>query len=99
MLKILNFLYTKADRFHGAFSHWLNGTTGKVIPFSEKDDGGDLVETAYMIQGLLTARQYFNLQNPEEEQIRNLITSIWESVEWDWYRKRQWEFSLLALVS
>lgn len=87
MLTILNFLSTKADRFHGAFPHWMNGTTGKVIPFSPKDDGGDLVETAYMIQGLLTARQYFNQNTSEEEQIRNLITSIWESVEWDWYRK------------
>ena len=59
MLKILNFLYTKADRLHGAFSHWLNSTTGKVIPFSEKDDGGDiLLKQHSMIQGLLTARQF-----------------------------------------
>jgi hypothetical protein len=87
MLKILDFLSTKADRFHGAFPHWLNGITGNVIPFSQKDNGGDLVETAFMIQGLLTARQYFNGDNENEEQIRNLITSIWESVEWDWYRR------------
>jgi len=87
MLKILNFLKTNADRFHGAFPHWLNGTTGNVIPFSQYDDGGDLVETAFLIQGLLTARQYFNQNTTEEEQIRNLITSIWEAVEWDWYRK------------
>ncbi|MGE5681097.1 MAG: glucoamylase family protein [Bacillota bacterium] len=87
ILKIVKFLSLNADRFHGAFSHWLNGSTGRVIPFSQKDDGGDIVETAYMIQGLLTARQYFNLNNSDEEQIRNIITSIWESVEWDWYRK------------
>ncbi len=87
MLKILNFLDTKADRFHGAFSHWLNGTTGKVIPFGTKDNGGDLVETAYLIQGLLTVRKYFDQNNTEEEQIRNLCTSIWETVEWDWYRR------------
>jgi len=87
MLKILNFLNTKADRFHGAFSHWLNGTTGEVIPFGTKDNGGDLVETAYLIQGLLTVRQYFNQNNSDEEQIRNLCTSIWETVEWDWYRR------------
>ena len=42
MLTILNFLSTKADRFHGAFPHWMNGTTGKVIPFGTKDDGGDI---------------------------------------------------------
>ena len=92
MLTILNFLTTKADRFHGAFPHWMNGTTGKVIPFSTKDDGGDIVETSYMIEGLLTARQYFNQDNSDEKQIRDLITSIWESVEWDWYRKDGGDF-------
>ena len=92
MLTILNFLTTQADRFHGAFPHWMNGTTGKVIPFSTKDDGGDIVETSYMIEGLLTARQYFNQDNSDEKQIRDLITSIWESVEWDWYRKDGGDF-------
>lgn len=92
MLTILNFLYSTADRFHGAFPHWMNGTTGNVIPFSQYDNGGDLVETAYMIQGLLTAKQFFNQNNNDEEQIRNLITSIWESVEWDWYRKDNGNF-------
>lgn len=87
ILKILNFLYTKAETFHGAFPHWLNGETGKVIPFSQYDNGGDLVETAYMVQGLLTARQYFNQSNPLETQIRDLITKIWNRVEWAWYRK------------
>jgi hypothetical protein len=87
MLKILNFLSTKADRFHGAFPHFMNGETGHVIPFSQYDDGGDLVETSFMIQGLLTARQYFNLSDSNEVQIRNLITSIWDGVEWTWYKQ------------
>jgi hypothetical protein len=87
MLKILNFLSNKADRFHGAFPHFLNGETGQVIPFSQYDDGGDLVETSFMIQGLLTARQYFNLSDSNEVTIRNLITSIWEGVEWTWYKQ------------
>ncbi len=87
ILKILNFLYTKAETFHGAFPHWLNGETGKVIPFSQYDNGGDLVETAYLIQGLLTARQYFSGSNTLETQIRDLITNIWNRVEWAWYRK------------
>ncbi len=92
MLTILNFLSNSADRFHGAYPHWLNGTTGDVIPFSQYDDGGDLVETAFLIQGLLTARQYFRQNTIDEEQIRNLITNIWESVEWDWYRKDNGNF-------
>ncbi len=91
MLTILNFLIN-ADRFHGAYPHFLNGSTGAVIPFSQYDNGGDLVETAYLIQGLLAARQYFNQNTTDEEQVRNLITNIWEGVEWDWYRKDNGNF-------
>ncbi len=87
MLKILNFLKNNAARFHGAFSHWLNGSTGAVIPFGQYDDGGDLVETSFLIQGILTVRQYFDQTNSSEEQIRNLCTEIWEGVEWSWYRR------------
>ncbi|MFN3694289.1 MAG: glucoamylase family protein, partial [Ignavibacterium sp.] len=87
MLKILNFLVNQADRFHGAFPHWMNGSTGQVIPFGQYDDGGDLVETAFLIQGLLAARQYFDGQDSSETQIRNLITQIWQQVEWSWYRR------------
>ena len=64
----------KADKYHGVFPHWLNGETGRTIPFSPKDDGGDLVETAYLFQGLLCARQYFNQNIPKENQLRNRIT-------------------------
>jgi hypothetical protein len=87
MLQILAFLTITADRFHGAFSHWLDGETGNVIPFSQYDDGGDLVETAFMVQGLLTAKQYFNQNITTENAIRTYINQIWESVEWDWYRQ------------
>lgn len=87
MEKILRFLST-ADRFHGAWPHFLDGRTGKVIPyFGRYDNGGDLVETAFMIQGLLAARQYFNRDTPAEQSIRDIITKLWREVEWDWYRK------------
>lgn len=86
MNKILSFLEL-ADRFHGVFPHWMNGSTGKVIPFSQFDDGGDLVETAFLMQGLLAAREYFNQDTPLETALRDAITGLWEGVEWDWYRK------------
>jgi hypothetical protein len=85
-LKILGFLST-ADRFHGAWSHWINGNTGKVIPFGTKDNGGDIVETAYMAQGLLTIRQYFDGDTPDEKEIVEKATELWEGIEWDWYRR------------
>jgi len=84
--KIVNFLET-ADRFHGAWSHWINGSTGKVIPFSTKDNGGDLVETAFMIQGLLTVRQYLDLSQPDENELAVKITNLYNTVEWDWYTR------------
>src|SRR5437764_2242078 len=65
LLKMVKFLWN-ADAFHGAFPHWMNGATGKVIRFSRKDDGADLVETSYLLQGLLCARQYFNGSNNTE---------------------------------
>ena len=83
--KIVHFLET-ADRFHGAWSHWLNGETGKVKPFGKKDNGGDLVETSYMIQGLLCARQFFKDGNNKEKELANRIDKLWKEVEYDWYR-------------
>jgi hypothetical protein len=87
MLKIVRFL-AKADRFHGVWPHFLDGRTGKVNPyFGPYDDGGDLVETAFLTQGLLVARQYFNHDTAGEKEIRNTITRLWKTIEWDWYRK------------
>ncbi len=87
MLKIVRFL-GQADRFHGVWPHFLDGRTGRVIPyFGKYDDGGDLVETAFLIQGLLVARQYFDRSTKAESEVRKIITELWKSVEWDWYRK------------
>ncbi len=79
----------KADRFHGAWPHWLDGPTGKVKPFSKKDDGGDLVETAFMIQGLLAVAEYYKDGNKAEQQLVADIRQLWEEVEWDWYTRGQ----------
>lgn len=86
-LKIaLNFL-EKADRFHGAWPHWMNGATGKVIPFGTKDNGGDLVETSFLCQGLITLREYFKSGNTEEQALATNADNLWRGVEWDWYTK------------
>jgi hypothetical protein len=84
--RVVDFLTEKAERFHGAYPHWLNGRTGAAYPFSNKDDGADLVETAFLIQGLLVLRQYFSGASAEETALRNKITAIYEAVEWNWFR-------------
>src|SRR6266545_6125124 len=83
--KIVHFLET-ADRFHGVWPHWWNGETGKVKPFGKKDNGGDLVESSYLIQGLLCARQFFKDGNDKERDLANQIDKLWREVEFDWYR-------------
>lgn len=84
--KMTSFL-KKADRFHGVWPHWMNGGTGKTIPFSPNDDGGDLVETSFLIQGLITVRQYLNPAQPQEQNLKSRIDSLVNEVEWDWYRR------------
>lgn len=83
---IVDFL-TDADRFHGVWPHWMNGNTGATIPFSTEDNGADLVETAFMIEGLLTVRAYLSSANPDELALKNKITTLWEEVEWSWFTK------------
>ncbi len=84
---IVSFLKNNCTRYHGAFSHWINGTTGATIPFSANDDGGDLVETSLLMEGLLCARQYFNMPDPNESLLRTNINVIWDGIEWNWYRQ------------
>ncbi|HEY1579145.1 MAG TPA: glucoamylase family protein [Terracidiphilus sp.] len=87
MLKLTGFL-ERADRFHGAWAHFMDGSTGKALPvFGAYDDGADLVETSFMMEGLLTARQYFDRDTPEERALRERITRLWQGVEWNWFRR------------
>lgn len=85
--RIVEFLQ-RAERFHGAFPHFLHGATGAAIAFSEKDDGGDLVETSFLMAGLLCARQYFSAATPLETSLRDAIDCLWLAVEWDFYARR-----------
>ena len=87
LTKIVSFL-EHADRYHGAWSHYMNGATGHTMPvFGMLDNGGDLVETSFLMQGLLAARQYFHGSEPAEQSIYRRITQLWQSVEWNWYRQ------------
>lgn len=84
--KIVDFL-ARADRFHGAWPHWIYGETGKVKPFSPKDNGADIVETSYLMQGLITVREYFRGGNDRERKLAEDIDKLWREVEWTWFTK------------
>jgi hypothetical protein len=81
--KLTNFLET-SDRFHGAWPHWWN-PDGTTYPFSRYDDGGDLVETAYVAQGLITARQYFRKGNAAEKALAKKMDKLWRGIDWEFY--------------
>jgi len=85
--RIVDFL-AHAQRYHGAWSHYMDGNTGRTMPvFGMFDNGGDLVETSFLMQGLLAARQYFHGPGASEQSLYRGITELWETVEWDWYRE------------
>jgi len=84
--RIVGFL-EDADRYHGLWSHWMNGETGETKPFSQRDDGADIVETAFLVQGLLTVRQYLRGGTEREEQIADRIDVMWRDVNWNWHTK------------
>ncbi|MBW6421571.1 hypothetical protein KX729_08980 [Rhizobium sp. XQZ8] len=76
-----------SPRFHGAFAHFIDGDTGAAMHFSEKDNGGDLVETTYLMQGLISAREYFAAEEQQEEKLRTCINRLFAAVEWSWYTR------------
>jgi hypothetical protein len=86
LLHVVDFL-EKADRFHGVWPHWLNGETGKVQPFSRYDDGGDLVETSFLVAGLIAVKEYFKGGNVVEKELAAKIDRLWHEVEWNWHTR------------
>jgi hypothetical protein len=86
LVKMTSFLLSAAS-FHGVLPHMLNGVTGRPFHFTRKDDGGDLVETAYLLVGLLCARQYFDRDEASERGLRWRINQLWEETEWNWHTR------------
>ena len=81
---IADFL-ASADRYHGAWSHWMNGETGKTKAFGKKDNGGDIVETAFMAEGLIAVREFLKKGNSEEQKIAEKYDKLWKGIDWNWY--------------
>jgi len=86
LLRVTEFL-AAADHYHGAWPHFLSGSTGHRLPvFDMYDNGADLVETSFMMEGLLAARQYFKQDGASGQQLYLRITRLWRGVDWNWFR-------------
>ena len=74
IVKIVRFLKT-ADRFAGAWAHWYR-PDGKTLPFGNQNEAGEIVETAFMMGGLLTACEYFTGNSEAEKECSFWISLI-----------------------
>lgn len=73
----------RTKRYQGVFPHFINGADGTTVPFTRLDDGGDLVETSLLVQGLICVRQYFASGHPRDVSIRDRINGLWRAVQWN----------------
>ena len=86
LLDLLGYL-AAADQYNGVFPHYLDGPTGKEVAFWVGNAGGDLVETSFLVQGLLCARQYFCMGDAKEKALCVAIDDLWRKVNWNWHTK------------
>jgi hypothetical protein len=84
LIQIVDFL-AKADSYHGIYPHFINGDTGKAIAFDRLDDGADVVETSYLMMGLLSARAYFAGNAVKERYLVRRINEMWNAANWSWH--------------
>jgi len=76
VLATLRFLWKKLPTHRGFFYHFANINTGERVWDSEVSS----VDTAILLCGLLTCRQFFE----EHSEVTNLAYEIFNRVDWSW---------------
>ena len=69
-----------ATGYKGFYYHFLDMQTGRRVWKCELSS----VDSAFLLAGMLTAAEYFALDNPEESEIRTLAKQLYERVDWQW---------------
>jgi hypothetical protein len=75
VLNTMRFLWKKLPNHRGFFYHWANINTGERLWDSEISS----IDTAILLCGILTCRQYF-----EHSEISELSHLIFDRVDWTW---------------
>ena len=70
--------------YHGFYYHFLNMATGKRSGTTELST----IDTSLLLGGVLFVREYFDGDDPQEEEIRALADSIYQRVDWNWASPR-----------
>jgi len=79
----LRFFAEHAPCEHGWFYHWMNVKTGERTGVQQNSDRKaelSSIDTALLMGGILTARQYFR----KDAEIHNLATRIYERMDFQW---------------
>lgn len=84
MNHILDFLET-IDRNHGAWCHRIDPKTSKSVILDGAATGEDLVETSFLVQGLLCVREYFKEGADNEKKLAQRCDKIWREIDWNYF--------------
>ncbi|MDO5113421.1 MAG: glucoamylase family protein [Planctomycetia bacterium] len=83
IVKMTRFLRS-VPRFEGAWAHWYS-PEGDCVRFGNQTAAGEIVETAFLMAGLLVAAEYFDGENSLEKEIRETVSFFWETIHWRHY--------------
>jgi hypothetical protein len=81
--KTMQFFAEHAPREHGWFYHWMDVKTGERTGFrqtAEKKSELSSIDTALLMGGILTARQYFH----KDAEIARLASQIYARIDFQW---------------
>jgi hypothetical protein len=73
---------TDVTGYRGFFYHFLDMETGRRFATVELST----IDTALLLAGALTCRQYFDREDSGEREVRALADSIYRRVDWNWAR-------------
>lgn len=84
-LKTLRFLHDKMPHVNGFYYHFVNNATGERAGRNEVSS----IDTALLLAGVLTARQYF-----KNDEIERLTAGIYGRIDWNWMLNGQKTLSM-----
>jgi hypothetical protein len=76
---------TNVTGYKGFFYHFLDMETGRRFATVELST----IDTALLLAGALTCRQYFDRDDAGDREVRALADSIYQRVDWNWARDNE----------
>ena len=74
---------TRATGYRGFYFHFLDMASGTRVWRSEVS----LIDTGFLMAGVLTAATYFDADSPDEIELRRLAYALYRRVDWRWAQR------------